>query len=166
MWFTCDRHSRAPIGLHGHPQTHMRTQRHQGKNKKLHGWILLCANISRMARLSLVASNHWLVLVPRLGGGGIKETTAANGEGGKRGRGQVESRKKTWRKIRGTTEYRKNAATAATTTRTYEHGFAAAAKPGAYVLVTKTCWQIKLFRKFIWNLDFLVQMPCVFLYMW
>ena len=67
--------------------------------------------------------------MPRLGGGGIKETTAANGEGGKRGRGQVESRKKH-------DEYRKNAATAATTTRTY--GFAAAAKPGAYVPVTKT----------------------------
>ena len=46
-------------------------------------------------------------------------------------------------------EQPKNAATAATTTRTYEHGFAAAAKPGAYVLVTKTRLQIKLFRKFI-----------------
>ena len=53
--------------------------------------------------------------------------------------GKLNLGKKTRRKIRETPEYRKNAATAATTTRTYEHGFAAAAKPGAYVLVTKTC---------------------------
>ena len=73
--------------------------------------------------------------MPRLEGCDIKETTAANGEGGKRGRGRVESRSE-----RTEGKKTKDSRNSRIPQDCHQYGFAAAAtvaKPGAYVLVIK-----------------------------